>query len=140
MTDYANNETPQAVDEPVDVFETPVDEPVIPEGFAPAVPDYIDAGSERAMGTTTTLPTQLAHPTKATVRTVVAYVLAALLAGSAGLPVIADMLGAYLPPKLTAVILSTATLCGVLVATFTRLMAVPAINDLLAKIGLDAHK
>lgn len=112
----------------------------IPEGFDPGTPDYINAGSEQAMVPTTTQSTQVAHPGKATARTLFAYILAALIAGAAGLPLIADALDAYLPPSVTRVVIAAGVLCGVLVTLFTRLMAVPAVNEFLALLKLDAHK
>lgn len=151
----------------VDVFETPLPEsfdpalnvnagpygdpditaavdtpaPVIPPNFDPGTPDYItQAGSETGMAVTTSQPTQVAHPGKATVRTVVAYVAAVLLAGTVALPIIADYFDAYLPPKVKSVILATAGFCGVVIACATRLMAVPAVNQLLTRIGLGASK
>jgi hypothetical protein len=155
MTDYANNETSTPVDDPVDVYETPTEvpdtlpgldvpeptTPPIPANFDPGTPGYItDAGSESGMAASTSQPTQVAHPGKATARTLVAYILAALIAGSAALPLIADALSAYLPPKVIGVIAATAGVCGVLVTLITRIMALPAVNDFLSLVKLNAHK
>lgn len=132
---------PSALPPELDPDQSNIGSPVIPEGFDPGTPGYItDAGSETGMAVTTSQPTQVTHPGKATVRTVVAYVAAVLLAGTVGLPIIADYFDAYLPPKVKSVVLATAGFCGVVIACATRLMAVPAVNALLSRIGLGAAK
>lgn len=86
------------------------------------------------------IPSQVRYPWRATVRTLAAFVVSALLAGTVALPIVADALGAYLPEQVIRAITVTAGVCAALTALTTRLMALPAVNRLLSQIGLGASK
>lgn len=88
----------------------------------------------------TVAPTQVKHPWQATLRTLAAYIVATLVAGAVALPLIADALNAYLPPKVVGVITLSAGVCATLTALTTRLMALPQVNDLLTRVGLGASR
>ena len=83
-------------------------------------------------------PTQTRYPWRATARTVVAYLLVALPAYLVIVPIVTEELGAYLPPKMTEILLASAAFVGALVAAVTRIMAIPSVNDALTGIGLSA--
>ena len=84
-------------------------------------------------------PTQVKHPWKATLRTVLSYVLAVLTTISLALPIVQETMGHVLPPRALEALAWLTLVTGALVATFTRLMASAAINDQLAKIGFGAE-
>lgn len=80
--------------------------------------------------------TQVAHPWKATVRTGVAYLLAAIAFLAAALPILTDVMGDYLPAS-WQVWLTGAVAFLVAVATLiTRLMSLAKAQNFLAKVGL----
>lgn len=81
-------------------------------------------------------PTQVAHPGKAVVRTVGAYVLAALAVVIAAIPIVEDTLGPYLPEEWVAWLVGAAAVLGAVQAAITRIMALGQLQDLLSKIGL----
>ena len=81
-------------------------------------------------------PTQVAHPMKATLRTVAAYVLALIVLLSAALPLVADALGPYLPEGWGAWLAGAAAFLVALAGLITRLMALPQAQAFLRLIGL----
>lgn len=82
------------------------------------------------------VPTQVAHPWKATARTAVAYLLAAIGFLSAALPILQEVMGEYLPPSWGAWITAAVAFLVALATLITRLMALAKAQDFLAKIGL----
>ncbi|GAA1333050.1 hypothetical protein GCM10009592_26400 [Brachybacterium rhamnosum] len=88
------------------------------------------------MNTHKGLPTQVAHPWKATLRTVVAYVVAVVPVLLVAIPVVQDELGPYLPDAWVAWLGGVVAVLGAIVAAATRIMALEAVQDLLARIGL----
>lgn len=80
--------------------------------------------------------TQQKHPWRATARTLFAYLVAILAAMAVGLPIIEDGLGVYLSDRVKGALTILASLAGSLLAVGTRLMALPAVDDLLDMIGL----
>jgi hypothetical protein len=87
-------------------------------------------------------PSQVAHPWKATLRTVVqvGIVLFAfvLTAGPEILEILAEDLKAQLPPGLYSWMLAAAALLTALAGAVARIMALPKVNEALGKIRLDA--
>ena len=83
-------------------------------------------------------PTQVAHPWRATIRTGAAFLMALMLTIIAAWPIIDEQMGAYLGPDVRGAILAFVGFLGALTATITRLMANPAVNDLLTRVGLGA--
>lgn len=81
-------------------------------------------------------PTQVAHPWKATARTGVAYLLAAIAFLAAALPLITEHLGEYLPPSWQAWLTGAVAFLVAVATLITRLMALAKAQDFLAKIGL----
>ena len=81
-------------------------------------------------------PTQVAHPWRAAVRTIVAYLAVVIPALVVAIPVIADQLGPYLPEAWAAWLLGAATFLATLVGLATRLMALPQVQAALETIGL----
>jgi hypothetical protein len=87
-------------------------------------------------------PSQVAHPWKATVRTVVQVGIVVftfvLAVGPAILNILAEDLGAHLPPGVTAWLLGAAAVITALSGAVARIMAIPRVNDLLGRVRLDA--
>lgn len=81
-------------------------------------------------------PTQVAHPWKATIRTVVAYLVVVVPALIVAIPVVQDQLGAYLPESWSLWLTGAAGFLAALVGAVTRLMALHQVQALLAKVGL----
>lgn len=81
-------------------------------------------------------PTQVAHPWRAAVRTIVAYLVVIVPALIVAIPVIADQLGPYLPEAWAAWLLAAATFLATLVGLATRLMALPQVQAVLETAGL----
>lgn len=80
--------------------------------------------------------TQVAHPWKATTRTGVAYLLAAIAFLATALPILTETMGDYLPAS-WQVWLTGAVAFLVAVATLiTRLMSLAKAQGFLAKVGL----
>ena len=78
------------------------------------------------------------HPWRATLRTVVAYLVVALPAYAIGVPILLDEVGEYLPDGAVAWLTGSALFVGGLVAAVTRIMAVPSVNEALRNVGLSA--
>lgn len=81
-------------------------------------------------------PTQVAHPWKATARTGVAYLLAAIAFLAAALPILTEVMGDYLPASWQAWLTAAVAFLVALATLITRLMALAKAQDFLAKIGL----
>lgn len=74
--------------------------------------------------------TQQAHPWRATVRTIIQMVL--------GLAVAAPLIIEAITGQSAAMATGAAATILAISAAFTRLMAIPVVDDLLAKIGLSS--
>lgn len=81
-------------------------------------------------------PTQVAHPAKAALRTAVAYALAAAGFLALAIPILIDTMGPYLPESWAAWLAGAVAFLVALATLITRLMALAAAQDFLAKIGL----
>ena len=85
-------------------------------------------------------PTQVAHPGKATLRTAVATVVGVILTLAVVLPVVTlilgEELGNYLPDAAEAWLFAASAFVVALAAAITRIMAIPALQPYLTKIGL----
>jgi hypothetical protein len=86
--------------------------------------------------------TQVQHPWKATLRTIVQVGIPALLTLCLVVPQVVDAVlagfGEQLPPEFTAWMLASAGFVTTLAAVITRVMAIPAINAWLTSLGLGA--
>lgn len=89
------------------------------------------------------LATQEAHPNKASVRTFVQTVVAAAVIIIPIVPVVVNIIldefgkaGVEAPGWLFAALSGIAVAAGLIAAIVARIMAIPGVNDLLAKIGL----
>lgn len=85
-------------------------------------------------------PTQVAHPGKATIRTVVQNVLSAILVGAIVAPIvlgiIGDELGDYVPASAMTVLIAGVAALVAISAAITRIMAIPQLQPFLVSIGL----
>lgn len=82
--------------------------------------------------------TQVTHPGKATLRTAVAYVLAAIAFLTAALPIIKETMGGYLPDGWAAWLTAAVAFLVALAAAITRVMALARAQGFLTSIGLGA--
>lgn len=82
------------------------------------------------------MPTQVAHPWKATVRTIVAYVVAGAALFVVAVPIVNDQLGAYLPDSWEAWLLGAVGVITAIAGALTRIMALDQAQRFLALIGL----
>ena len=90
-------------------------------------------------------PTQVQHPWRATVRTIVAVIaaivitlFAVILAAAQVAPQLLEAIAALLPPEAYAVGAGIVGVIVVLAGTVTRLMAIPGFNEWLTKLSLSA--
>ncbi|MEE6295213.1 hypothetical protein [Georgenia wangjunii] len=81
-------------------------------------------------------PTQVAHPWKATLRTLVANLLAALAAWPALVGLLTETVGPYLPENWVAWLGGTLGAVAAAAAFLTRIMAAPWAQRWLTLIGL----
>ncbi|GAA1893724.1 hypothetical protein GCM10009715_43620 [Paeniglutamicibacter psychrophenolicus] len=81
-------------------------------------------------------PTQVAHPVKTSLRTAVAYLVAAAIFLSAAIPLMQEHLGDYLPESWVVWLTGAAAFLVALATFITRLMALAQAQDFLANIGL----
>ena len=88
------------------------------------------------MNTHKATPTQVAHPWKATARTVVAYLVAGAALFVVAVPIINDQLGTYLPDSWEAWLLGAVGAVTAVAGAITRIMALQQAQRLLAMIGL----
>ena len=86
--------------------------------------------------------TQVAHPWKATLRTIVQVGIPTVIALGIVIPQIIDAIlagfGESLPPEATAWFLGVAAAVTATAGVITRIMALPLVNEFLAKLGLGA--
>ena len=82
--------------------------------------------------------TQTSYPWRAVVRTVVQVGLSALIIVPIIIGIVSDGMAAYLPDEWEAWLAGAAAFLTALSGVFARVMAIPAINDALAKVGLSA--
>lgn len=91
-----------------------------------------------------TTPSQVAHPWRATLRTFfevfIPAVTLVLAVGPEVLRILAEDLGADLPPGVTAWLLGAALFLASVSAALARIAAIPRVNALLGKVRLDAGK
>lgn len=89
-----------------------------------------------------TTPTQVAHPWKATFRTVLQAAIVlftfVLAAGPAILNILAENMQGHLPPEVLVWMLGAAAFLSALAGAVARIMAIPRVNELLGRIRLDA--
>lgn len=89
---------------------------------------------------TTKTTTQQKYPGKASVRTAVQGFLGTLLTAGVVAPlaasIIGESLGAYLPDGAVAWVVGAAALVAAISATVARLMAIPAVDAWLKRLGL----
>ncbi|MGP5481784.1 hypothetical protein ACTXMZ_02260 [Brachybacterium alimentarium] len=82
------------------------------------------------------MPTQIAHPWKATVRTAVTTIVSAAVLFVVAQPIIEEQLGAYLPDAWAAWYAAAAGFLTALGAALTRIMALEQAQRVLALVGL----
>ncbi|WPM94349.1 hypothetical protein VG1_CDS0025 [Arthrobacter phage Cupello] len=94
------------------------------------------------MGQHEAVPSQVANPWRAVWRTVlevfVPAVMLLLFAGPAILEILAEELGAVFPPGFIAWLLGAAGILAALAGAFTRIAALPRVNEWLGRFKLDA--
>lgn len=85
------------------------------------------------------MPTQVAHPWRATVRTVIAYLLAAGIVVPAAWAIVGDELakaGLILPPEVVAAVASVLAVLAVITGALTRIMALPRVADWMTRLNI----
>ena len=82
------------------------------------------------------IPTQIAHPWRATARTVVAWVVAVVVFLVAAIPIALEVAGPYLPPWFAGALAAALTVLTVLVTLATRLMQLPQAQPFLEILRL----
>lgn len=89
------------------------------------------------------MPTQVAHPARASWRTVLQTVLGAILTLGFVLPVavqiIGEELGDYLPPNVMAVLLTVSAVIVAVSGAVARIMAIKKVDAALSRIGIGAR-
>lgn len=83
-------------------------------------------------------PTQVAYPWRAAVRTVLAYLAGAGIVVPIAWTIAQETLGAYLSPGVITAIAWTVGLIVAVSGFITRVMAIPAVNELLTRLGVGA--
>ena len=76
---------------------------------------------------------------KRVLRTVVQVGIPTFVAFAAAVPALLAQAHLYLKPELYTALLGVAALITTAAAVITRIMAIPAVNNLLAQIGLGGH-
>lgn len=91
----------------------------------------------------TPAPTQVKYPWKATLRTVVQVGIPTVLTLCVVIPQVIDAIldgfGEQLPPEFVGWMLGASALVTTLAGVLARIMAIPAVNAVLTKIGLGAR-
>lgn len=86
--------------------------------------------------------TQELEPGKTTLRTILQTVIGVVIAAGVVLPLVAvivqEELGAWLPENWVAAVVTFAAASAAVSAAITRIMAIPAVNDALRRVGLGA--
>ena len=85
------------------------------------------------------MPTQVKHPIKAALRTALAAVVVLVPTYVVVVPEVLTGLGDYIPPAARAWLAASVVFVTALIATITRIMALPAVNDALTALGLGAE-
>ena len=80
-------------------------------------------------------PTQIAHPWKATLRTMGAFLLTVISALVVAVPIFNETMAGFLPDSWQTWLVGAVALLTTLLTLFTRLMQVPALQPFLIKIG-----
>ena len=93
---------------------------------------------QEAPESTPAVATQVAHPGRATWRTATAGAISIIVALPVILGVVIDGMGDQLPGKVKGILVATSAFTVALTATLTRIMAIPAVNEALSRIGLSA--
>ena len=93
---------------------------------------------QEAPESTPAVATQVAHPGRATWRTATAGAISIIVALPVILGVVIDGMGDQLPNKVKGILVATSAFTVALTATLTRIMAIPAVNEALSRIGLSA--
>lgn len=92
------------------------------------------------MSTPTT--TQQRYPGRATARTVLSTILSTLIVLGIIAPIVLGILqeelAEFLPDNVVAVLVTGAALLAAVSAALTRIMAIPAVDQALARIGLSS--
>ena len=84
------------------------------------------------------VPTQSAHPWRATARTALAFIVAAGVVMPVVLGIVLETLGVYLPPEAVTALRWIVGLIGAVSLAVTRIIAIPQVNGWLARVGLSA--
>jgi len=85
-------------------------------------------------------PTQVAHPWKAAVRTAIQTFLAVAAIATLALPYVLEFVEQFWPGSpAIAIVVGGGAFIAALAGLLTRIMAIPAVNDLLTVIGLGAE-
>ena len=88
-------------------------------------------------------PTQVRYPLRATLRTVVQVGIPVVLGIGLELPqvvqIILEEAGESMPPRLRVWLLGASALVTALAAVITRIMAIPAVDYWLRRVGLSAQ-
>lgn len=96
------------------------------------------------MGEHVAVPSQVAHPGRAALRTflevLIPAVLLVLAVGPEVLRILAEDLGASLPPGVIAWLLAAAGFLAAVSAAVARIAAIPKVNEALKRVNLDAGK
>lgn len=84
------------------------------------------------------MPTQVAHPWRATLRTMTAVLISAMAIYLLAIPIILDGLKDYLPEGAQGWLMGSVAFVTALSGVITRVMALPAVNEALTAMGLGA--
>jgi hypothetical protein len=84
-------------------------------------------------------PSQVSYPWRATLRTASAYLLAALIAVGAALPLVQEFVAQFWPDSpIVAVVGTVSAIALALASLITRIMALESVNNFLTRIGFGA--
>ena len=105
------------------------------------VPDrYLDAdGDGQPDVREPEVPTQVAYPWRATVRTMLAVILGVGIVAPVAWLIVSEELERQqlvLPPGVTAAVAYGLAVLAVITASITRIMAIPQVSDLLTRAGI----
>ncbi len=93
----------------------------------------IDSGTEE-------IPTQVANPNRAAFRTFIQSTVGSLISLSLVLPtmlnIFLDSFGTMLPDQIQSRIVAASLVIGAVAGFVARLMAVPAVNQVMQKLGI----
>jgi hypothetical protein len=93
-----------------------------------------------------TTPTQVQHPNRAALRTFLQAWVPLLALALVVVPIIVDIIldeagkaGVDIPPGLRLILVGIATAAALISAVISRIMAIPAVEQLLQRLGLGAE-